>query len=480
MNMDKIRALIEDLVARSAVLDAEKGRLEARLGGAAERTDLTDEEVAELRTVDARRDEIAAEMEALATERAQAESDLKLAQKAIELHRSGQTAPAQGDLPERFHHQKVIDPYDGDLRSASKGEIRDRALKALERTNLAPDSMKSHAEKLIRNLGPRLQRHVLVTGRDEYGEAWAKAMTGREAEITADEARAMAEVRAQGLTDADGGFAVPFVVDPTIMILDDDGFVNPIRRLARVESITTDTWNGISATSVAAAYGAEFSEVGEQQTTFAQPSVATKKAHIFTPFSVEIEGDFPGLAATVRLLFQEAKDDLENRVLVRGTGTDPEPIGVVTALVASGAPAIVPPATPGTLAAVDIRTIWADLPAKYRDRATWVMDADNLAAIQALGNGGDADFTVNFAANGVQNIIGRPSAEASEMTAAGADVLFGDLRNFLIVDRVGMQTELIPMLMGAAGRPTGTRGIYAWWRNGTGLLSNRGMRVMTL
>jgi HK97 family phage major capsid protein len=50
----------------------------------------------------------------------------------------------------------------------------------------------------------------------------------------------------------------------------------------------------------------------------------------------------------------------------------------------------------------------------------------------------------------------------------GGDTLmiFGDFREaFLIVDRIGMTVEMVPLVMGANRRPIGNRGVYAVWMN---------------
>jgi len=50
---------------------------------------------------------------------------------------------------------------------------------------------------------------------------------------------------------------------------------------------------------------------------------------------------------------------------------------------------------------------------------------------------------------------------------------------FLIVDRVGMNVELVPTVFGAAqgNLPTGTRGYYAWWRNNSIILIQNAIRI---
>jgi HK97 family phage major capsid protein len=46
-------------------------------------------------------------------------------------------------------------------------------------------------------------------------------------------------------------------------------------------------------------------------------------------------------------------------------------------------------------------------------------------------------------------------------------LVLGDFGNgYIIVDRVGLNVELVPHLFGANQRPTGQRGFLAWWRVG--------------
>jgi len=82
-------------------------------------------------------------------------------------------------------------------------------------------------------------------------------------------------------------------------------------------------------------------------------------------------------------------------------------------------------------------------------------------------------------------LIGYPANETSEMAAAlttGNTILtVGDFSRYVIVDRVGMSVELLPHLLGSNRRPTGQRGLYAFWRNGAGVVdANAFRRLVTL
>jgi HK97 family phage major capsid protein len=54
----------------------------------------------------------------------------------------------------------------------------------------------------------------------------------------------------------------------------------------------------------------------------------------------------------------------------------------------------------------------------------------------------------------------------------------GDFRYFVIVDRIGMDIEVVNHLMGSNQRPTGQRGIYAMWRNTSKVLDANAFRVL--
>ncbi len=81
-------------------------------------------------------------------------------------------------------------------------------------------------------------------------------------------------------------------------------------------------------------------------------------------------------------------------------------------------------------------------------------------------------------------LLGYPVNELSTMSATVVNatkiMLLGDFSYFKIVDRVGMTVELVPHLFGATSRyPTGQRGFYAYWRNGSKVLSASAFRALT-
>jgi hypothetical protein len=129
--------------------------------------------------------------------------------------------------------------------------------------------------------GQVIARLALMTSTEAYRNAWGKALSGREWAMTSEERDAMAAVEEyrthMSLTDANGGYAVPVIVDPTIM-LTSQGSPNDILRLCRIETITNDVWKGLSSAGATWAYKAEGAEFGDISPAVGSPSITTRMA----------------------------------------------------------------------------------------------------------------------------------------------------------------------------------------------------------
>jgi HK97 family phage major capsid protein/HK97 family phage prohead protease len=191
-----------------------------------------------------------------------------------------------------------------------------------------------------------LARRILVTGSPLYDRAFGK-MLGRQsvAGLTAEESRALSLG-----TDSAGGYAVPFQLDPTV-ILTSNGVVNPLRQISRVETITGKEWDGVSSAGVTVSRGTEGQEVGTGDPALAQPSVRTQRVQGFVPFSIELDVSWNALRSQMTALLQDAKDVEEATAFATGNGTAPNPSGVVSTL---GTASYVQTAGSGALAAGDI------------------------------------------------------------------------------------------------------------------------------
>lgn len=367
------------------------------------------------------------------------------------------------------------------------GESAARAVEQMRFPNENADRERcqEHVDRLLARFseetGERqwFSRHILATGSPAYRRAFAKTIAGRSASLTQEEQRALS------LTNASGGYAVPVTLDPTI-IPTSNGAVNPWRAISRVEQITGNTWNGVSAGAVVASRDAEFEEVSDDSPTLAQPTATVTKADVFIPFSIEVGQDWGSLESEMATLIQDAKDVEEATAFATGAGTGVNPQGVLT-----GATGTVAAGTAAFTVAHAYALLEA-LPPRFRPRGVFVANLVQYNRIRQLDTSGGASIWVQNLTQGIGNdatgnigatFLGKPAYESSVMSSvltAGAKLMiFGDFRYFLIVDRIGMQIEIVPHLFGATNqRPIGSRGLYAIWRNTSRVLSAAAFKTL--
>jgi HK97 family phage major capsid protein len=398
-------------------------------------------------------------------------------------------------VPQTIQHMRRTedaDSVDRDVAALKPAEARSIALATLERKDelgLAPEQL-DKVETLLRShtaelRGDNIARRMILTENDHYRSAWQKAVTSTTPVFTAEEGRALQawdEFRAASIgTDTSGGFGVPVLIDPTI-ILTGQQSLNPFRRIATVRTITTDEWKGVSSAGVSWSFDNEAAEVSDDTPTLAQPTVVTKMARGFIPYSIEVGADYPGFANEMATLLTAGLDDLESTVFATGNGTG-QPFGIITALDANTNVEVVV-TTDGLLGAVDIRKVWAALPDRAKANATWVMSSDTANDISAFGAAYGADSTVDLTGQ-VDTLRGRPVAISSYFpdftgTTGAANILVvGDFSKYYIVDRVGLTVELVPHLFATANNlPSGQRGWFAYKRVGADSIDDLSFRLL--
>lgn len=388
----------------------------------------------------------------------------------------------------------VVPNDDADVSGLSRSEARDRAMKRVEESR-AVIEIGADAERRLERMfrgstgdfeGDYIARRVLLTENDAYRSAWAKAMSSPTPAWTPEEVRAIGDFRkfeeramSEGSTTG-GGFGVPVLIDPTI-ILTGQQSLNPFRSISRVIPITTGAWKGVSSAGVSWSFDAEAAEVSDDAPTLAQPEITAHAARGFIPYSIEIGEDYPGFAQEMSVLLAEGYEELLAQKLAVGSGTA-EPLGIVTALDADTNVEVVV-TTDGALGAVDITKVWKALPDRAKGNATWVMGAGTASDIAGLG---DAYGTRSVDLTGsLERLRNRPVAVSSYVpdfagvTTAQNLIVVGDFRKFAIVERAGMSVELIPHLFGTTNnRPTGQRGWFAHARIGSGVTDIRAFRLL--
>jgi HK97 family phage major capsid protein len=355
------------------------------------------------------------------------------------------------------------------------GEVRGRALDAIEMHSKRGYLVHDYAENATRKaqdqfLGQsKVAQHILQTGSQEYIENFAKYLADPIVESNR---------TALSLTpSAQGGFMLPFILDPTI-ILTNASSANPWRRISNIKQTTSNTWNGVNSAGVTAGWLAEATVVPDATPAVGNIVVTPQKAAawVFGSYEVLEDTDFgqqlPGLLA-------DAKDRLEEIAFATGNGST-QPQGVV-----NGATTVVLTGTTTVIALADVYAVQAALPARFRNspNAAWVANVAIINAFRQLDTAGGASFWTNLGKGQPETLLGAPIYESTTMSATKAsnslEAIFGDFGQYIIVDRVGVSMIYEPMVKATGSSlPSGQAGWFMFWRVGANLSTVNGFRVM--
>jgi len=396
----------------------------------------------------------------------------------------------RGSLKERDIYDLASVRINPERPEDGRREYHDRAMRALELARfpevngVTRDAAQEHIANLLEGdtADAQLARRILKTGAPQYRSAFRKWMTG--IPMSGEEQRAF--------TLGTTGIPITFTLDPTLIPVS-ASVVNPLRAIGNVETIVgANEWRGVTGAAITAARATEGTEAGDNTPTLAQPAVVCSRVQAFVPFSVEAEGDWPGMDTSLARLFADSKDDEEATAFLTGNGTPPNPFGIQTGVTGTTAAS-----TGLTITAANIYALEAALAPRFRPRAQFVANRAMYNIIRALDTAGGAQLWLR-----IGELIGNAPASSggngntglrllgyavNELSTAPATVVngtkimyLGDFSMFKIIDRAGMNLEVIPQLFGATNRfPTGQRGIFAWWRNGSKVIDPVAFRALT-
>src|SRR4029077_18399996 len=346
-------------------------------------------------------------------------------------------------------------------------DLKDRAKRAVEMAKfptLPPAHLEFTQAKVERLLDtvdaaderglPEIARRMLVTGGPIYRKAFHKYLAGVD--------RTPEEQRALSLgAGASGGFQVVYQLDPTI-IPTSNLSVNPYREICRNETIAgTNELRVVTSTGVTATYNPEGAEAPDGTPTLVQPAVVVQTASVFIPFSIQYGQDVGNVEGQMAGLIQDAKDDLEATQLTTGVGTGVFPQGITI-----GSTNTKQTASSGTFAIADVYAMDNTLGPRFRPRASFVMNRTVYNLIRAFDTAGGAGMWIGYPnplQGGFQNnvpqsgrlglnLLAYPTYECSAVDTAITTThligILGDFNYFLIVDRIGLDIEIAPMLFG--------------------------------
>lgn len=398
--------------------------------------------------------------------------------------------------PELMQHRSPFEDLDHVRRGMiTREDVIARSLNAVEmhaKRGLLPDD-RAEAATVKAQWQPLIARHMLLTGSDEYQEAFRAYM-----EDPLGAGRQQAE-RAMTLATGQGGFLLPYILDPTI-ILTSAGSTNPYRQLASVKQTTSNAWQGVNSAGITAQLLAEAVTATDATPTMGQIQIWPQKfaAWVFGSFEAEQDTNFgeqlPGLLADAKDIVEE----LQFAVGTGGTGNSVAPSGVLHALGASQKVAAIQ-GTGGALSGTggggtgapgyDVYALQAALGPRFRKSKSvgWVANITSINRLRGLDQYGGSSFWANFGDDTPEQLLGKPIHESPSLTTstatgtgtASAVMVYGDWSKFYVVDRIGTSMIYEPMITGtgaASNLPTGQAGWFYFWRAGSDVATANAFR----
>lgn len=482
-------ALAEPKAMKTEEIEAEIAEIKGRADEFAERTEHTDDQLEQSEADIARYDLLAAEHTAR-VERAEKVEKIRSASLVPTNRLGGSAVDDGGSKPKTRNIYDIEHLRSNVLMSpeAVASELVSRAYDAIEDLpERYSDAVRSAATATLENVyGSQAEAaaHILTVGNPAYRSAFRKIMRGENLGLLEqDEMRASRA--AMSLTSANGGYLLPFELDPSI-ILTNAGTVNAIRGKARVVQTTQNVWHGVSSAGVTAEWTAEAAEAADASPTFVQPTVTAYKADAYLQATFEFLQD-SNIESDIGMLVADAKTRLEATAFTVGNGTT-QPAGIITRLAAVTA-SRVSTTTNAAFGAVDVLALDTSLSPRWRENASFIANKGiyNLARLFATGSGAlSGSFWVDFGGGLPPKMIGYEADQVSDMTGslsaatASTDniLVLGDFKQYLIADRIGVSMVYEPLVKGASFRPTGQVGWYTTWRVGGDVLVNDAFRLL--
>jgi HK97 family phage major capsid protein len=249
-------------------------------------------------------------------------------------------------------------------------------------------------------------------------------------------------------TGAAGGFALPEVIDTTIM--DQLRSISPIRQIARVVSVTSSDYKAlVGLGGVATVWNAETTDRSAETASPTMAEVAPTHGELWAKPEISqwalddlIIGPENWLQTNVTDTFAQA----EGTAFVSGDGTN-KPTGFLagpTPVVTADAGRAFGAATASVSPADCLINMIYTLKAGYRVNGRWVMNSQTAGTVRKFKDlEGRFLWTDPLAEGQPALLLGYPVTIAEDMPDIGANtfpIAFGDFqRGYIIADRVGIR-----------------------------------------
>lgn len=394
-----------------------------------------------------------------------------------------------------------VDPFQ-DLDKVREGLVRGsdmvaRSMALAEIHHRRGILLSERAEEATRKFAsdPMIARHALLTGHGEYLDAFTAYLNDPMGEGLRSAQRSLT------LGTASGGYLLPYVLDPTI-VLTSDGSTNPYRQMSEIKTTTSNAWQGVNSAGVQMGWLDEGGQAIDNTPATGQIQIFAKKAAAWVIGSFESVGD-TNFADQLPRLLADAKDILEEQAFARGTGgtgNNGQPLGIINSLgtgqrVLAGGSSVA--SFTGTAGGVnggglaDVLALNAALGPRFRMSGAvgWVMTITNINRVRSIDQYGGAAFLANLGQGQPTTLLEKQLRESPSLTQtpgtgtalAAASAVFGDWSKFYVVDRIGSTMLFDPLIKGAgtANMPTGNQGWFYYWRVGSGVATPNAFRWTT-
>jgi HK97 family phage major capsid protein len=363
------------------------------------------------------------------------------------------------------------------------------------RSNVLDAADADRLDAILRGADPDAltARYLAAVGNEHYGTAFGRMLADpqfahlrfsqAEVEAVREADWAMRASDRAAMTTGSAGFPLPLTLDPSI-IKTGAGALNPLRSLATVTTVGTHDWQGVSSDGVTAAYVQEGVEATDVTPVLAAPKVSTQQGRAFVQFTIEAGQDWAGGGVQQELigLVRDARDVCDATAWLTGTGSN-APFGLFggDATYSLGTSQRVQTAGSGAFAVGDPWLLKAGIPARFLPASTFMANPATFDKIFRFTGGNSAEPPIMATRDG--SVMGQPKAELSTMatgvTTGTKLIIGGDFKTgYRVIDRLGLQAELIPHMLGSTRLPNGTRGLYCYWRSGAAVVAKGALRYM--
>ncbi len=255
-------------------------------------------------------------------------------------------------------------------------------------------------------------------------------------------------------SDPQGGFIAPNEISTEIVR--DITALSPIRQLATVRTTSSPGVTYPKRTGITnAKWKGETQTQEGSEPSFGQVDIPVREINTFVDISNQLLLDATSAEAEIRLALAEDFGAKEGLAFTKGAGPL-QPEGLMTATGVSYTPTG-NGSTLGSAPADVLIDCYYAVPAGYRARGVWIMNAKTLASIRKLKDSvtGSYIWQPSLAAGQPETILGKAVYEVPDMADVGSaaePIAFGDfLRAYRIVDRIDLSILVNPFLLATQG-----------------------------